>query len=201
MQKSGQYLNPQTNDGVNIGHSSRLSYDKNAYEDKLAESVSPLSYRMNPISIYNVNACNSTFGPRTTAHGSQMGSRISMAVPPNVIAPAQQLVDIDSILSNRNVLQSKCKDAKVNDINVTQFRLQHARVCNNFLDPVSSRITNPSINYRSIPINRFYNLRKNPQVNIFYDFAVNSKLEAKDNYRVNIPNMREELALPKEYYE
>ena len=57
-QKSGQYLNGVRNAGVNIGHSSRLDYDKCAYEDRLLESVSPLHYRINANQIHNKNAGN-----------------------------------------------------------------------------------------------------------------------------------------------
>lgn len=105
-------------------------------------------------------------------------------------------------MSNRNVIASKCKDGKVNDIDVTKFNLQHARVCNDFLDSVSSRLTNPPENYRGMSINRFYDLPKNPQANIFYDFAVNTKLEAKDNYRERVPALiKYDPALPKEFTE
>jgi len=78
----------------------------------------------------------------------------------------------------------------VNDIDVTKFSLQHARICNDFLDPIDTHLTHPPQNYRGMPINRFFNLPRHAQSNIFYDFAVNTKLEAKDNYRERIPRLR-----------
>jgi len=173
------------NTGINFGASSRLPYDRCAYEDKLSESVSPLLYKLNPNQSNSCNACLSVFGPRG-GHNS-VGDSTANSI--NMIAPSQAAVDVESILSNRNVIASRCKDGKVNDIDVNKFRLQHAGICNNFLDPVATHLTNPPQNYRSMAINRFYDLPKNPQKNIFYDWAVNTQLEARDNYRERIPRL------------
>jgi len=184
------------NKGVFIGHSSRLPYDKCAYDDYLSESVSPLLYKLSPHQINNCSACLSVFGPRPLSGARSYG--VSSTVG-HTTSPAQDLVDVESILSNRNVIASKCKDGKVNDIDVTKFHLQHARICNDFLDPVSTHLTNPPQNYRGLSINRFFNLPKNAQANVFYQFAVNTKLEAKDNYRERVPRLiRYDPALPKE---
>lgn len=172
------------NRGVNIGHSSKLGYDKCAYDDYLAESTAPILYKLNPNQINSCGACLSVFGPR----GGHNGYGVSTTVG-HTTAPAQDLIDVDSILSNRNVLASKCKDGKVNDIDVTKFQLQHATMCNDFLDPVASHLTNPPANYRGMAINRFYDLHKPAQANIYYDIGVNTKLEAKDNYRERIPRV------------
>lgn len=183
------------NQGVNIGHSSRLIYDKCAYDDYLSESVAPLLYNLNPNQINNCSSCLSVFGPRSSSGANSYGVSTTVG---HVTAPSQQLVDVESILSNRNVLTSKCKDGQVNDIDVTKFNLQHARICNDFLDPVATHLTNPPSNYRGMSINRFYDCHQNPQANIFYPFAVNTKLEAKDNYRERVPRlMRFDPAIPK----
>ena len=195
MSKKTRYTCDLSPSNVNFGHSSRLSYDKCAYHDRLSESVAPISYRLSPHQIKNCDGCLSTLGPRSSHNGYGVSTVIG-----NTVAPAQELVDIDSILSNRNVLKSKCKDGKVNDIDVTRFTLQHARLCNDFLDPIASRLTNPSTNYRGMSCNRFFNLPKNPQANIYWDGAKNTQLEAKDNYRERIPRiMSFDPALPKEF--
>jgi hypothetical protein len=182
--------------GLNIGHSSRLGYDKCYYDDRLSESVAPLLYKLNPYSVNNCSACLSVFGPRGSQGSQSYGVSTTTG---HVTAPAQQLVDVESILSNRNVLASNCKDGKVNDIDVTKFNLQHARICNDFLDPISTRSTNPAANYRGMNINRFYDLDRNPQTNIFYPWDVNTKLEAKDNYRERVPRlMKYDQTLPSE---
>jgi hypothetical protein len=174
-------LNPSK---LNIGHSGRLGYDQCAYSDRLQESVGPLGYRLDPNWQENCNQCLSTLGPRS----SYMGQGVSTAsgFP---IATAQKLVDVESVLSNRNVKNTKCRRDGVNPINVTKFGVQHQRVCGDFLNPLSSRLTYPTANYRDMAVNRFYDLDRNPQVNIFYDFAVNTKLEAKDNFVTDVPNI------------
>jgi hypothetical protein len=174
---------------MNIGQSSRLPYDQCAYEDKLNESVAPLSYRMEPYRIDNCDACFSAFGPR--------GNYGVSTLTGHKTAPSQALVDLESVLTNRNVLQSKCKDGKVNDIDVSKFKLQHVRACDNYLDPVASRLTNPTANYRGVSINRFHDLDRDPQENIFWSFARNTTLEARDNYRVKVPKLADGDVNPK----
>lgn len=169
---------------VNIGYSSRLPYDNCAYPDKLYESVGPLKYRLNTNNIYNCDSCLSTLGPRS----SYMGYGDSLPVG-NIPAPSQssKVVDIESILTNRNVPTSKCRRNEVNPIDVTKIPLKNATICNDFLNPMSSRLSYPPATYRDMGINRFYNLNKNPQVNIFWDTAINTSLEIKDNFRGYIP--------------
>jgi len=182
--------------GVWQGHSSKLIYDKCSYDDFLSESVGPLLYQLNPIRINNCNACLSVFGPRTRSGASSFGVSTTTG---HTTATAQDLIDVDSILSNRNVIASKCKDGKVNDIDITKFQLQHARTCNDFLDPIATHLTNPSKNYKGMSINRFYDLNKPAQANIYWDCAINTKLEAKDNYRERVPRLvRYDPTLPAE---
>jgi len=164
------------------------------YTDRLSESVSPLLYQLNPNQINNCQACLSVFGPRASHNG--YGDSTSVG---HTTSPAQDLVDVESILSNRNVIASKCKDGKVNDIDVTKFQLQHARVCNDFLDPLATHLTNPPQNYREMNINRFYDLGANPQMNVYWDSSINTQLEAKDNYRERVvPLARFDPTLPQE---
>lgn len=182
------------NSSIFYGHSGLQIYDKCAYNDYLSESVAPLLYRMNTNQIANCNGCLSVFGPRSGHNG--YGDSTFKGLGP---APAQDLVDVESIMTNRNVIASKCKDGKVQDIDVTKFKLQHARICNDFLDPIASHLTNPAQNYRGMSINRFYDLNKPPQANIYWDHAVNTQLEAKDNYRERIPRLlTTDLSLPNE---
>lgn len=187
------------NQGIFQGHSSRLNYDNCYYNDYIAESTAPLLYKLSPYQIHNCEACLSVFGPRSKSGPPSYGVSNTIGHRPAI---SQDLVDIESILSNRNVIASKCKDGKVNDIDVTKFHLRHARICNDFLDPIATHLTNPSANYRGMSINRFFNLPKNPQANIFYPFAVNTRLEAKDNYKEQIPRLfQHDPTLPKEVKE
>lgn len=166
------------NRGVNFGHSSKLIYDSASYNDFLQESVSPMAYRLNPNQIDNCNRCLNVFIPP----GSQgFGNSLLVNSSP---APAQDLADLESILTNRNVLASKTKASGVNDIDVTKFQLQHARICNDSLSPLSSLLSDPVQNYRGMSINRFYDLDRPVQNVIYFDQAINSSLEAKDNFQV-----------------
>lgn len=180
---------------MNIGHSSRLPYDGCAYKDRLSESVGPLGYRLSPDQMYNCNSCLSTLGPRASNLGR--GYDVSRIYETGYAA-SQDLVDVESVLSNRNVKQSKCKTGKCNPVNVTKYKNNDVRLCNNYLDPESTHLSYPASNYRDISINRFYNLVRDPQANIFWDFSVNTKNEAKDNLMPDLPTPWVDLSGPKE---
>lgn len=179
---------------MNTGHSSRLRYDNDAYSDRLRESTDPINYRLADYQIFNNEGCLSTNGPRCGLRGYGVSNTAG-----NVVAPSQALVDVESVLSNRNVKTSKSRARGVNPIDVTKFGLRHARICNSDLTPESSRLSHPSYNYRDLALNRFYNLPRDPQANVFWDFAVNTSLEAKDNFVPDVPvPFDQSRALPKD---
>jgi hypothetical protein len=179
---------------MNIGHSSRLGYDNCAYDDKIIESTDPLSYRLFPGYMYNCNTCLSTLGPRSTHNGADIS--VPIQNPPAI---AQQLTDVESVLTNRNMRKSKCKKYGTNNVNLNQIPLKHVGICNNYLNQDPTRLSLPAYNYKETAINRFYNLHKDAQANIFWDFAENTKLSAKDNYIPDIPNISNfDAVLPKE---
>jgi hypothetical protein len=165
-----------------VGQFSNPKYDSCAYPEDLYESTAPYEYTMNPDRIHNCNGCLTTFGPRSSRNGAGVS-----APDGDVIAAAQQYVDIDSVLSNRNVPLSKCKRGKVNPVNVTRIKTNNLPVCNDYLDAQHTKMTDPAMFYRGAPINRFFDLNKDPQANIFYDWAVNTTLEAKDNFVPDLP--------------
>ena len=168
---------------LNLGNSSRLKYDKCAYPDSLSESVAPGTYRLQPYYNYNCNSCQFVNGPRSSVGGYE-----SSTVVENGPAISQKLVDVESVLSNRPVKTSRCKSGKTNPVRVGDYKLIQAPVCSNKDDfPSYTHLSHPAYNYREMPLNRFFNLPKDPQANIFYDFAVNTVLEAKDNFVYNIP--------------
>jgi hypothetical protein len=166
------------------GHFSRPRYDKCAYPEDLYESTSPYEYTMNPDRIHNCRGNLTIFGPRS----GYMGAGVSTPTG-DVIAASQQNVDIDSVLSNRNVPLSRCRRAQVNPIDVTKIRTRNLPIGNDYLDGQHTKMTDAAMFYRGCPINRFYDLNKDPQANIYYDWAVNTRLEAKDNFvpQLDIP--------------
>lgn len=168
--------------GFYTGHFSRPRYDDCYYPESLYEATAPYEYVMNPDRIHNCNSCLTTFGPRSSHNGAGVSTPRG-----DVIAAAQQYVDIDSVLSNRNVPLSKCKRGKVNPVDVTRIKTQDLPVCNDYLDAQHTKMSDPPMFYRGAPINRFFDLNKDPQANIFYDWAVNTTLEAKDNFVPDLP--------------
>ncbi len=176
---------------MNIGHSARLPYDKCFYNERLEESVSPGQYRIEPFQHFNCDACTTTLGPRS----GRMGFGVSTKVG-HKVAPSQKLVDLESDLSNRNLKATRCRKGRVNHMDVSSHNLINAPECRtNKLNPQYTRLSHPSYNYRGIPINRFHNLPIDPQANIFYNFATNTSLEAKDNFVPGEPNMWDQASI------
>jgi hypothetical protein len=114
-------------------------------------------------------------------------------------AAKNDLVDVDSIMSNRNVKLSKCKTAHLNPINLTTQENVNYNTCNKLINPEHSRLTYPASNYRDVSVNRFYNLLHDPQANIFQPFARNSRLEAKDNFKPELPELWDNRVTPHTY--
>jgi hypothetical protein len=172
-----------TNAGFNYGYSGNLSYDPEFIRDDIIQSTAPLMSVLDPNRVKNCSQCLSLNGPRASHNG--WGNSIPISNP--TITPAQDLIDIDSIMSNRNVRQDRSKKGHVNMVDVFKFKMHDAKLCDRGLDPLATSLTYPKQLYREMSINRFYDLNINPQVNIYYDWAVNSQLEAKDNYDYPYP--------------
>lgn len=164
------------------GYFSRSRYDKCAYPDEVSESTSPYAYITNTNRIYNCNGCLTVYGPRSSLMGAGASNLVG-----NAVAASQENIDVDSIMSNRNVPISKCRRGKVNPVGLEKIKTVDLRVCNDDLDSIHSKMTDPPMFYRGAPINRFYDLNRDPQANIFCDWAKNTKLEARDNFVPEIP--------------
>jgi hypothetical protein len=172
-----------TNSGFNFGQSTRLYYDNDCANDYIEQSTAPFQSVVDPNRIKNCDQCLSLNGPIPGHNG--WGNNIPILNPG--VDPAQELIDIDSIMSNRNVKTTRARRGMVNDIDVFKFKTYDCKLCDKGLDPLSSILTYPKQLYRELSINRFYDLNINPQVNIYWNKAVNSQLEAKDNYKIPYP--------------
>lgn len=182
-----------TNSGFNFGVSSRLQYDPSFIRDDIEQSTAPIQSVLDPNRVKNCSQCFNLNGSRPGHNG--WGDNLPLASPG--LTPAQQLTDIDSIMKNLNVKASRDKRGMVNNIDVFKFKTYDTKLCDRGLDPLASIETYPKQLYREMSINRFYDLNINPQVNIFWDFSVNSQLEAKDNYDNPYPyNVENDDALP-----
>ena len=172
-----------TNSGFNYGYSSNIAYDPQFINDDIEQSTAPLMSVLDPNRVKNCSQCLSLNGPRSGHNG--YGNSIPITNPS--LTPAQDLIDIDSIMSNRNVKQDRSKKGHVNMVDVFKFKTYDTKLCDRNLDSLNSTLTYPKQMYREMSINRFYDLNINPQVNIFYPWAVNSQLEAKDNFDTPYP--------------
>lgn len=179
---------------MNIGHSSKLPYDKCFYPEHLEESTNPGNYRLQQYSTYNCDSCFVPIGVKSGFNGAGVSTTEKFGP-----AMAQRLVDVESNLTNRHIHQSRCRSGRINNTDISKLQLNDHSDCNsNLLSPEYSHFTMSPKNYRDVQINRFYNLKKNPQEPIFYDFAINTTLEAKDNYKPNGPRILEQQTiLPK----
>jgi hypothetical protein len=181
---------------VHFGYSDQLIYDEDTYNDKLKESISPMIYKLNPDQNVSKQACLSLFGPRPSKYGMGVSTVTNCISLPNA-----ELTDLESILSNRNVRNSKSKMACVNDIDISKFKLFDVQTCDNYLNAEASRLNMPPSTYRGLSINRFYDLTRNPQANIYWNHATNTTLEAKDNFKVHIPSPKDrDATLPEELF-
>lgn len=164
---------------MNIGHSSKLLSDEGIIRERLHESLGPGKYRLDTDRIHNKRGCLNLVGP--------IGSRgISHAVG-DVVAPKQQLADVESYLSNRHLKHTKMKKGRVNLGGVNKFRVRNDRICGGKLAPRNTLMTHPRTSYRGMSVNRFYNPLRDPQRNLDPPRAVNTSLEAKDNWVPQIP--------------
>ena len=176
--------NPMTS-GINYGVSSRLRYDENYVNDRVVQSTGPIQSTMDPNRISNCNKCTPTAGAgaRPSHNGWQDNLPVSMANN----SPAQQVTDIESVLTNRNVKKTRGKTGGLNPVDVLKYKTYNNTTCGKGLDPVYSTLSFPKQFYRELSINRFYDLNINPQANIYWNDSIDSRLEAKDNYNYPYP--------------
>jgi hypothetical protein len=168
-----------TNSGFNYGNSSKLAYDVGCIKDSIQQSTAPIQSTMDPNRIRNCKQCLSLNGPRA----SYMGwAGDSLPIASAGVSPFNQVIDVDSIMSNRNVKQERTKKGKVNPVDINKFKLYDSPECNHFLDPLNTTLTTPKQLYREMSINRFYNQNLPNDKPIFWNFEINSRLQAADNF-------------------
>jgi len=173
--------------GPLVGNFSRGKYDDCYYPDYIQEATDPVSYRVNPNYIHNCNRCLDAGGssPRSTTIGFGVSTVNNVS-----IAPFNDLIDVDSVCKNLNVKTSRCRRGKINPVNLAQHKFYDYNVCGKGQE--HSRLSYPASNYRDMSTNRFYDLPQDPQANLFWDNSHNTRLEAKDNWKVKIPKLWED---------
>ena len=174
----------------NAGYSSKQRYDKITYQEDVYDTTAPFNYITDTNLIYNCAGCLPAYG----VSGGYMGGGVS-TVSGNVVASAQQNIDVDSITSNRNVPISRARHGKVNPVDILKLKTRNEQQCFDTLNARHSKMSDPGMFYRGVPINRFYDPIKDPQANIpvFYSSRqfVNTSLEAKNNFVPSLPRLFE----------
>ena len=168
---------------MNIGFTDRLSDEKCAIEKRTSYSKDLLNYKLDTNRNMNCGKCYSSNGPRNGTYGV---SHYAL----DHVAPSQQLVELESKLSMRNASWSKCQDGYVNSFDINSMTMPNASQCSSENDTLVSQLETPITGYRELAVNRFYNLQRNPQLNVGRTIGMNSQLNARDNYIPKMPNVQ-----------
>lgn len=163
----------------NFGDSDRLRYDNCAYKDALAESEAPASYILDSCRNFNKDGFLSSYGTYGNV-GVSTSTQHSTTQP-------LDLTDDESLLKGLHVRHSNCKSGHYNK--GPGNKTLHHQKNSNKLESVATRLNNPAITSKSIATNRFYCIHNNPQKNIFWNFSENTRLSARDNYVMQVPNV------------
>lgn len=154
---------------MSAGKFTGLMYDPEAYSEQVARSTDPMLYRLDPNFAINCGRCFAPYGPR----GGQQGSD----------AIGQQ-IDIDSVL--RGVNQSNTRSNKQQMPHCLKgFDLIKKMDCPDGLEAENTRFTHPAYDIRGLTTRdlRFNYPLFDPQCQIFENFGINTKLQAKDSHR------------------
>ena len=170
----------------------RLRYDDCACKEANERSVGPMHYRLFGGQVENCDVCYSNTGHRnsredvsTTRAGCELGHG--------------SMVEVESELQNRVNPNSNCNKAAANKGYVDhEVKLKHKDNCGKFLDEEDTRFSHPIDNYRGMNIDRFEHLPIDPQCNIFWNKSINSRLVAKDTYKMVRPELLSDLPFPVE---
>jgi hypothetical protein len=167
---------------------SRLNYDNAAYAEQVRESTYGLNYQLSSYAGVNCNAC---FPPY------QLASDIAAGVPGGDI-------DLDSVLTGRTKINSRASVYRnpdpIDGFSPAIPSQASEAYCNPYVETEYSRFTNPAMLYKGIKQDRFVPLHQDPQCNIFWDFSLNTRQQARDNFRTpwqvpigqkdNLPNIK-----------
>ena len=172
---------PNSQNGFNYGKSTNLRYDSQYIRDAEEQSTGPIKSTMDINRISSCKSCLSVNGPRSS-YGN------SLVIPETEGDLSQQITDIDSIMKNLNMKNTRDKQGGTNPIDVFKYQTYNAVQCNKFLDPIALQLQQPRALNREVSINRFHDLNKNPQKHIYYNWSENTYLEAIDNYNTPYPS-------------
>uniref|UniRef100_A0A6C0LTU2 Uncharacterized protein n=1 Tax=viral metagenome TaxID=1070528 RepID=A0A6C0LTU2_9ZZZZ len=151
------------------GRFTRLRYDKEAYDEELIRSTDPMLYRLDPNYGINCKRCFAPYGPRA---GAQASDSIG------------EQIDVDSILRGVSKISTKSNKQQIPDP-ISGYKLYSHVDCSDELESEYTRYTHPAYDIRGLTVRdlRFDYPLQDPQCQIFENFEVNTRLQAKDDHR------------------
>lgn len=152
-----------------VGNFTNLRYDDDAYQEEVKRSTEPMSYRLNPHYAVNCHRCFAPYGP--------------IAGQPTSEVIGKQ-IDVDSVLRGFDKTNTKSNRKQV-PTPLDHYALAMPGDCSDQLETEYSRFTHPSFDIRGLNVRdlRFDYPLFDPQCQIFENFEVNTRLQAKDNHR------------------
>ena len=179
------------------GQFTGLIYDNDVTNQRVKQSTGSLNYRLDPLAVNNCYPC---YEPRGLP-GSGNNYRVS------------DIIDTDTFLRQNNgnkyrsftsynprnnscddLIPPEAFDSFDSNYERVQPKPRHMglRDCpTDALESVSTRLMDPAFNIKGMGPKdmRFEYPLHDPQCNIFEDFQINTRLEAKDNHRAKWPKM------------
>ena len=151
------------------GRFTRLNYDREAYEEEVTRSTDPMLYRLDPNYAVNCQKCFAPYGPRG-GHDDA--------------AAVGQQIDVDSILRGVSKISTKSNRQQIPDP-ISGYRNLMPCDCSDALETEYTRYTYPGYEIRGLTVRdlRYDYLHFDPECQIFENFEVNTRLQAKDNHR------------------
>lgn len=171
--------------------STRIPYDECAFREEVTQSVIPGHYRLYDGQYENTGKCILHAGPRNTR--TYNSSEISQVDRNN-------LVDVDSILSGRNLQLTSCVEGRtLEDLNkqYNGLQLQDPKLCSDFLLPTETRYSHPATNYKITQCAGCFPMEYpiiDPNEFIFWGQngisrdGLGTRNDVKDNYSASNPN-------------
>lgn len=150
------------------GNFTHLKYDQAAFKEQIKRSTDPLIYKLDPNYNTNYNKCFSANYPR---NGNDV---------PDIIG---KKIDVDSILRGYNKINTKSNEQEKLPP-LSMFKTEIVNDCPSNIETEYTRHTNPSFD-RSLNVHdlRLEYPLHDPQCQIFENFEINTRLEAKDNHK------------------
>lgn len=145
-----------------------LKYDPTTYRQDINRSVNPGMYRLDPNFAINTNKCFAPYGPRGGHEGSES---------------VYDQTDIDSLLRgipNKNTRYQVPQP-------MGTYALQNLNERPDILETQYSRLSCPASDIKglNVPDMRFDYPLYDPQCQIFENFEINTRLQAKDNHKAD----------------